>query len=278
MADEAQSLPLSADNLESIPAEFRNLYHQVDGKHVINAGLGNNIAAEMEAQRKIREFRETNISLTKANEEAQKKLEGFNKLGMTAEQALEMRQHMQDLREKGFKHEGDIEKFVTSRTEAMKKEYDKKSQENAEQIRMLTESSERYRNLYHQGELRNLVIEKASTASPLKATALPDLLNRASSTWKLDHESGDMYAVGEDGNRRMGKDGIKPMSMEEYLEELAEQAPHLFEQGSAGGVTQPNAGGMLQGTPGSVPWVDHRDPIAMGQYAEKIASGEMDVR
>ena len=70
------------------------------------------------------------------------------------------------------------------------------------------------------------------TRRPLRA--IPDITARARSVFKL--VNGVPGAFEADGQTvRYGKDGVTPMTLEEWLDAQVSEAPHLFESNAGGG-------------------------------------------
>ncbi len=82
----------------------------------------------------------------------------------------------------------------------------------------------------------------AATKRGLRPTALPDITARARQTFKL--VKGVPQAFEADGKTvRYGKDGITPMTLEEWMDTQVSDAPHLFEANAGGGAASNGAGG-----------------------------------
>ena len=82
----------------------------------------------------------------------------------------------------------------------------------------------------------------AATKRGLRPTALPDITARARQTFKL--VNGVPQAFEADGKTvRYGKDGITPMTLEEWMDTQVSDAPHLFEANAGGGAASNGAGG-----------------------------------
>ena len=120
--------------------------------------------------------------------------------------------------------------------------------------------------------LNKELIDNAVTAAAKKAgapeQALTDVALRARNVWKLDEEGNP---VAYNGDRPIyGKDPSKPLSMDEYMEGLAKEAPHLFEENSGRG--DPGRDGRLP--EGGVLRAGHPD---LGRSLEDIAAGRVQV-
>jgi hypothetical protein len=85
-------------------------------------------------------------------------------------------------------------------------------------------------------------ITTVATKKGLRPTAIPDITARARSVFRL--VNGAPTAFEGDGKTvRVGKDGITPMTLEEWVDTQVSDAPHLFESNAGGGAASDAAGG-----------------------------------
>ena len=81
-----------------------------------------------------------------------------------------------------------------------------------------------------------------ATKRGLRPTAIPDITARARIVFKL--VNGAPRAFEADGATvRYGKDGVTPMTLEEWVDAQVADAPHLFESNAGGGAAGNGAGG-----------------------------------
>ena len=106
----------------------------------------------------------------------------------------------------------------------------------------LVAEKEKYRERLSAKEIDALILDAGAKVG-VRSTAIPDLLARAKQYWRLTDDG----AVPMDGDKVIyGKDPSKPMTSEEWVAKLAEQAPHLFNPNTgagAGGGAGSGAGG-----------------------------------
>jgi hypothetical protein len=92
-----------------------------------------------------------------------------------------------------------------------------------------------------------------ATKKGLRPTAIPDITARARSVFRL--VDGAPRAFEGDGQSvRVGRDGVTPMSLDEWVDLQVADAPHLFESnlgGGAGGSGSHNASGVGSGGKGT---------------------------
>jgi hypothetical protein len=98
------------------------------------------------------------------------------------------------------------------------------------------------------GRLTAIQIDQAvvteATKRGLRPTAMPDITARARVNFKL--VAGVPQAFEADGQTaRMGKDGVSPMTLAEWVDALVSDAPHLFEANAGGGAA--GSGGGVTG-------------------------------
>ena len=90
-------------------------------------------------------------------------------------------------------------------------------------------------------EIERHVVE-AATKLGLRASAIPDIKARARSVFKIS--GGAVAAVEADGKTPVyGKDGVTPLTFDEWVTRQAAEAPHLFESNAGGGAVGNGSGG-----------------------------------
>jgi hypothetical protein len=136
-----------------------------------------------------------------------------------------------------------VEEAVQKRMASVKEEHDKAVAELTTKNDGLTK------------QLTVLQIDQAILATAtevgLRKTAHTDMTARARATWKL--ENGVPVAFDDKGEKIYGKAG-EPISVKEWTERMAKEAPHLFEEntGSGAGGGTGGAGGKGDNEPN--PW------------------------
>src|SRR5512136_407427 len=85
-------------------------------------------------------------------------------------------------------------------------------------------------------------VTTTATKRGLRPTAIPDITARARTVFRL--VDGVPTAFEADGKTvRYGKDGITPMTLDEWVEQQVADAPHLFESNAGGGAASNGSGG-----------------------------------
>jgi hypothetical protein len=226
----AEQLKSKVDTLEELPEELHRFYEQTEKGNFVLAIDG----VPPQAQAKINEFRENNINLAKEREELAEKLKNYE--GLDADQARDALSKLATMEEQEMVKSGDIETLIQQRLSSEKKEHLKQ----LESIRTAKEEAEKKAKI-NQSKLSEYIIQQKvmdavhNVAVP-HAAAMPDILYRAKSQWRLD-EDGSMYAVDEYGNKVYAKGSDELISPTEWAKSLVENARHLFAESIGTGST-----------------------------------------
>ncbi len=207
---------------EEIPAEHVSLYVEREGAWILDA-------EGVVDKSKLDEFRNSNATLTKERDDLKKRFEGIDpdEVRRLAEEKEKL-----ELQAKGHKPE-EIEKVVEGRLKNAKSEWDK-------QLAAVTTERDALNSRLTAIQIDQGVTTVA-TKRGLRPTAIPDITSRARGVFRL--VNGLPTAFESDGKTvRYGKDGITPMTLDEWIDTQVSEAPHLFESNSGSG-----AGALPQG-------------------------------
>ena len=201
---------------QEIPAEHQSLYVERDGGWLLDAD-------GVVSQAKVDEFRQNNIALTN-------QLKRFE--GIDPDAVRQLADEKRKLEEAAQIKAGEVDKVVAAR---LKAELDKVH------APVVAE-----RDALH-GRLTAIQIDQAvvneATKRGLRPTAITDITSRARTTFKL--VNGVPQAFEADGQTaRMGKDGVTPMTLAEWVDALVSDAPHLFEANAGSGAAGSGPGGV----------------------------------
>jgi len=208
---------------EEIPAELASHYVERDGAWVLDAEGATD-------KSKLDEFRNNNVELLKQLDEQKKRFEGID-----PDAVRKLAEEKQRLEDEQRVKAGEFDKVLEGRLKGAKAEWDKQ---------LATVASERDAL---SSRLTVVQIDQGVTAAAakrgLRATAIPDITARARSVFKL--VNGVPMAFESDGKTvRAGKDGIAPMTLEEWVDTQVSEAPHLFESNAGGGAAGNGSGGV----------------------------------
>jgi len=207
---------------QEIPAEQSALYVEREGAFYLDVeGVTDKVKAD--------ELRTHNIELRKQIEERDARFEGIDPDAVRQLAAEKLR-----LEEEQRLKDGKFQEVLADKLKAQKVDSDK-----------LLTSVTGERDAYF-AQLTAIQIDQgvltAATKRGLRPTALPDITARARQTFKL--VNGVPQAFEADGKTvRYGKDGITPMTLEEWMDTQVSDAPHLFEANAGGGAASNGAGG-----------------------------------
>jgi hypothetical protein len=206
-----------------IPAEHAALYVEREGAFYLDAeGVVDKAKAD--------EMRTHNIELRKQIEDRDARFAGVDpdEFRRLAEEKRKL-----ELQAQGHKPE-EIDKLVTDRLKTLKADWDK-------QFAAVTGERDSLTTRLTSIQIDQGVITVA-TKRGLRPTAIPDITARARTVFKL--VNGAPQAFEADGKTvRYGKDGITPMTLEEWVDAQVSDAPHLFESNAGGGAAGNGAGG-----------------------------------
>ena len=208
---------------EEIPAEHAALYVERDGAFFLDAeGVTDKAKAD--------ELRDNNIALKKQIEDHTARFDGIDpdEFRRLAEEKRKL-----ELQAQGHKPE-EIDKLVTERLKVIKADLDKQLLAKSTELEVANT------------RLTTIQIDQGvitvATKRGLRPTAIPDITSRARTVFKL--VNGVPQAFEADGKTvRYGRDGISPMSVEEWVDAQVSEAPHLFESNAGGGAASNGAGG-----------------------------------
>jgi len=208
---------------EEIPAEHAALYVERDGAFVLDAD-------GVVEKAKLDEFRNSNVVLVKERDELKQRFEGIDpdEVRKLAEEKRKL-----ELQAQGHKPE-EIDKIVGERIKGLKADWDK-------QLGAVTSERDSLTSRLTAIQIDQGVLT-AATKRGLRPTAIPDITARARLVFKL--VNGAPRAFEADGSTvRYGRDGVTPMTLEEWVDAQVADAPHLFESNAGGGAAGNGAGG-----------------------------------
>jgi hypothetical protein len=207
---------------EEIPAESQSLYVERDGGWVLDVDGAVD-------KSKLDEFRTNNITLTNQLAEQKKRFEGID-----PDEVRKLAEEKRKLEEAQQIKGGEVEKVVEGRLRNAKTEWDK-------QFNAITAERDSLNAKLTAIQIDQGVIT-AATKKGLRPTAIPDITARARTVFKL--VDGAPRAYEADGQTvRAGKDGIAPMTLDEWVDQQVADAPHLFETSAGGGAAGNGSGG-----------------------------------
>ena len=215
-------LKFKAKSKDEIPAEHQALYVERDGVWVLDVDGGVD-------KSKLDEFRNTNVALLKQLEEHKQRFEGID-----PDAVKKLAEEKRKLEEAQQLKAGEVERVLESRVKAATSPLEK-------QLGALTAERDSLHARLSSIQIDQAVLTEA-TKRGLRATAIPDITARAKTTFRL--VNGVPQAFEADGQTaRMGKDGLTPLTVPEWIDAQVSDAPHLFESNAGGGAAGDGSGG-----------------------------------
>jgi hypothetical protein len=207
---------------DEVPAESQSLYVERDGAWMLDVD-------GVVDKAKLDEFRANNVALTNQLAEQKKRFEGID-----PDEVWKLAEDKRKLEEAQQLKGGEVEKVVEGRLKTAKTEWDK-------QYNAVTAERDSLNARLTAIQIDQGVIAVA-TKKGLRPTAIPDITARARVVFKL--VDGAPRAYEADGQTvRVGKDGITPMTLDEWVDQQVADAPHLFETSAGGGAASNGSGG-----------------------------------
>jgi hypothetical protein len=207
---------------EEIPAEQVSLYTERDGVWLLD------VEGAVE-KAKLDEFRNNNLALAKERDELKQRFDGID-----PDAARALLADKQKLEQDAQLKAGEVEKVIEGRIKGIKADLEK-------QVGTLTAERDALT-----ARLTAIQIDQGvttvATKRGLRPTAIADITARARTVFKL--VNGAPAAFESDGKSvRYGRDGLTPMTLEEWVDTQVSEAPHLFESNAGGGAAGNAAGG-----------------------------------
>ena len=217
----AEALKTKIDSLEEVPEGLQQYYEETGTGSFVLAIDG----VPPQAQAKIAEFRDNNITLAKAKEELEERMKLYD--GLDADKAREALAKLATMEEEELVRSGDVETLVQQKLAAAQNDHLKQ----LESLKAARDEAEKKAKI-NQAKLseyiiQNKILEAVNSVAQPHQAAVPDILYRAKSQWRLA-EDGSMYAVDEYGNKQYSKGGDELISPAEWSKNLVENARHLF--------------------------------------------------
>ena len=210
------ALKYKVAKLEDVPEAVRTLYRQEGDAFVLDA-------EGVVPKERLDEFRNNNITLQQQLD----KLKNIDPVKYAELTALQRK-----IEEKELLDKGEVDKVVNLRVTEMKTTYE-------DQIKTLQDDLSGA-----SAQLSTLMIDNAIKSVAIKQgvepTAIDDIVLRARGVYIVEKGQAIPKA---NGNVLYGKDGVTPLTMDEWVTGLKKTAPHLFQgsrgSGAGGGRGQP---------------------------------------
>lgn len=249
------------ENLDGLAAEVAALYKKgEDGKYHLDLEGGDDVSGLKKNNAEL-------LNEKKKLQDEKKKLEEqmalYKDLG-DPEKAKEALAKIRKIEEEKLIAEGDIDKIVTKRTEAMRQDFAAQSKALSDANDKLTAENGKLKTHLNQVVIERGVLDACGRVGQLRKEAVVDIISRGNQTWSLDEE-GHPVPKNPDGTTIYGKDGKAPMTMDEWASLQIEAAPHLWMPSKGGGGL--GSGNGPDGTKMTSEELSKLSPMAKARYA-----------
>ena len=247
------ALQIEVENLDGIDDSLQSLYVKgEDDKYRLDIEGMPDVSGLKNA---LKDERDQRKSLSK-------KVKDFDSVDMDFYKKVHgKRELFQKFEESGGVDEDAISAQVETRTGRMKEEYEAR-------VAGIEEKLGKSNNMLAKVLVDNTITDAALKGHVLE-TALPDVLTRARDVFKM--ADGKVVPQDNNGDVMYGKDGVHPLTQEEWLAELKITAAHLFKPSKGGGAGP----GGEQG--GGAAKVHYRSDLKdAGEKAKFIGNNGMD--
>lgn len=214
------------DSEDGIPQELRAFYTERDGRFVLEvdppiedvSGLKNALNQE----RTLRREGERSLMDLRTRFE-----------GIDPDEFHKLRERVKGLDDADIYDKQGIEALVLRRTESMKSEHERQMRQRENEINSLKETVSAVDRRWRQDRIKTALLDAAARAGVSKQ-AMPDAVQRGLAVFGDLDDQGTVIA--RDGDDiRYGKDGISPLTPDEWMQSLKQDAPHLWPPSSGGG-------------------------------------------
>lgn len=142
-----------------------------------------------------------------------------------------------------------VEEFRTTNVALMRERDELKrrfERSESDQVQAIAQERDALTSRLSAIQIDQAIVTEA-TKRGLRASAIPDITSRARSTFRL--VNGFPQAFEADGQTaQVGRDGVSPMNLAEWIDQQVSEAPHLFESNAGGGAVgnAPGGGGSAR--------------------------------
>ena len=227
------ALKLSYANQGDISESQRELYVEKDGKWCLETDPptedGVKAIAALNVERGLRREAERQITDFKVRFE-----------GIDPEEVQKLRDRVKGLEDIDVHDKQGIEALVTRRTQSMKDEHERVVHAKQREIDQFKTQAQTFEHKWRQDKIKTALVGAAARAGVAKE-AVEDAVQRGLAVFvDIDDHENVIAKNGEDV--RYGKDGISPLTPDEWITGLKPTAPHLWPPSSGGGAPPSHAG------------------------------------
>jgi hypothetical protein len=220
-----------------IPDALREHYGEKDGRWILQTDPPTDdvtgLKSALETERRLRRDADTQLTGLKTKFE-----------GIDPDDVRKLKDRVKGLDEIDIYDKQGFEALLTKRTQSMKEDHDRVLAARERELSQVKETLTATDRKWREDRIKTALLA-AATKAGVDKHAMPDAVQRGLQVFVDLDEHGNVIAKnGEDV--RYGKDGVSPLSPDEWLLGLKPEAPHLWPASSGGGAPGHHNG--VQGT------------------------------
>jgi len=218
---------------QDVPQSLREHYGEKDGAWVLQtdppAEDVTGLKTALEQERKLRRDAEKLHSDLKIRFE-----------GVDPDEYHKLQERVKGLDDSEVYDKQGIEALVTRRTESMKHEHERVTARKDQEIAHLKTVSADLDKRWRSDRIKTALLDAAARAGVAKG-AMPDAVQRGMQVFVDLDEHGTVVSKNGD-DIRYGKDGVNPLSPDEWMAGLKTEAPHLWPASTGSGAPAAHGG------------------------------------
>lgn len=224
------TLPLVTKTLDELPAAVQEMYDkQEDGTFKLRvAGLEEE---RKSYKQKVDEFRENNIKLRKAQEDLDKKIRDYEERykDVDPDDYRKIKEQSQLQKDKELIDKGKIDELIGEHTKRMKADYENQVIALQKQVESGKGKFVELMDALKREKIDNQVqLYVNKLGIPIAGGAMFDVINRARQVFSMDDDF-NAVALDTNGGKIPGRDGITPLTIEEWSKSLPTDYPYYFQ-------------------------------------------------
>lgn len=209
-----------------IPEPMREYYAEKEGKWVLDTDPPSEdlpkVMATLNSERALRREAEKQVTDFKVKFE-----------GIEPDEVQRLRERVKGLDESEIYDKHGIEELVKRRTQSMKDEHERVLNAKQRESEQYKERAQSYEHRWRQDKIKYALVGAVARAGVAKE-AVEDAVARGLGVFvDIDEHDNVIAKTGEDV--RYGKDGVSPLTPDEWIVGLKPSAPHLWPPSSGGG-------------------------------------------
>ena len=240
------ALKLVLDSIDDLSEEIQALYTEKDGKYHLDVEITDDAAVS----KKLKEFRDKNIELMKQIEDYKKEVAKFKDIDPEKYKAA--MEKVQKIEDGKLFDEGKIEELLSKRTDRMKRDYEAQIEQLTKIVDEAKTNFAKAKASLSKSTIDNQIQIEIAAVGKVRKNTMEDIIARGRRTFIMDDDD-KVVARDSNGNPLFGKDGVTPLTIKEWAQNLPAEAPHFFE---------PSTGSEAPGGAGDKPFMS----------AEKLAA------